>query len=209
MKGLILKDLYMSAKYFRMYGLILLVFLATSFFQENTLFFVFYPFMICGMIPINLLAYDERFHWDIYCGTLPVTRDMVVCAKYLLSLMAQGTVFIITAGVQALRISLQGAFDWESYLVLLSLLFITSLVSSSITMPFIFKLGVEKGRMAYYAMIGLVLGAGYGFAGAFNERLQATVPFGIFLILGCLMAAGIFALSWYLSIRFYRKRELY
>ena len=150
MKGLILKDLYMMVKYFRNYLLILLVFLAVSFVQEENLFFAFYPFLLCGMIPVNLLAYDERSHWDIYCGTLPVTRDMVVSAKYLIGLAVQGVVFLVSAIGQAVRIAMKGSFDWESYLVLMSLMAMLSLFSSSITLPFMFKVGVEKGRMAYY-----------------------------------------------------------
>lgn len=209
MKGLILKDLYTMVKYFRNYLLILLVFLAVSFVQEENLFFAFYPFLLCGMIPVNLLAYDERSHWDIYCGTLPVTRDMVVSAKYLISLMIQGIVFLASAIGQALRISMKGSFDWESYLVLMSLMAMLSLFSSSITLPFMFKLGVEKGRMAYYVMIGVVCG-GAAIAGfVFNEQFQATIPFGVVLALGVFLAAAVYALSWYLSIIFYRKRELH
>ena len=209
MKGLILKDLYMSAKYFRNYLLILLVFMGVSFVQEDSLFFAFYPFLLCGMIPVNLLAYDERSHWDIYCGTLPVTRDMVVSAKYLLGLLIQGIVFAASAVAQAVRIAMKGSFDWESYLVLMSLMAMLSLFSSSITLPFMFKLGVEKGRMAYYVMIFVICG-GAGAAGfAFNEQLQATIPFGTVLALGVLLAAAVYALSWYLSILFYRKRELH
>lgn len=209
MKGLILKDLYMMVKYFRNYLLILLVFLAVSFVQEENLFFAFYPFLLCGMIPVNLLAYDERSHWDIYCGTLPVTRDMVVSAKYLIGLAVQGVVFLVSAIGQAVRIAMKGSFDWESYLVLMSLMAMLSLFSSSITLPFMFKLGVEKGRMAYYVMIGVVCG-GAAIAGfAFNEQLQATIPFGVVLALGVVLAAAVYAVSWWLSIIFYRKRELH
>ena len=209
MRGLILKDLYMSAKYFRNYLLILIVFAGVSFVQENNLYFVFYPFLICGMIPVNLLAYDERSHWDIYCGTLPVTRDTVVSAKYLIGLGVQGVVFLVTAVGQAVRISMQGSFDWQSFLVLMSLMAIVSLFSSSVTLPFMFKLGVEKGRMAYYVMIGLVCGGAAAAGFAFNEQLQATISFGAVLALGVLLAAAVYALSWYLSILFYRKRELH
>ena len=209
MKGLLLKDLYMMVKYFRSYLLILLIFMAVSFVQKDSLFFAFYPFLLCGMIPVNLLAYEERSHWDIYSLTLPVTMDMVVSAKYLMGLMVQGIVFTVNAIGHAVRISLQGSFDWESYLVLMSLMAMISLFSSSITLPFMFKLGVEKGRMAYYVMIGVVCG-GAAIAGfAFNEQLQATIPFGAVLALGVLLAAGVYALSWYLSVVFYRKRELH
>lgn len=209
MKGLILKDLYMSAKYFRNYLLILLIFVGVSFVQEDSLFFAFYPFLLCSMIPVNLLAYDERSHWDIYCGTLPVTRDMVVSAKYLIGLLIQGVVFLVSAIGQAVRFSRGGSFDWESYLVLMSLMAMLSLFSSSITLPFMFKLGVEKGRMAYYVMVFTIIG-GASIAGlAFNEQLQSTIPFGAALALGVVLAAAVYAGSWYLSIIFYRKRELH
>ena len=209
MKGLLLKDLYMTAKYFRNYLFILLLFLALSFGSGENLFVVFYPGLICAMLPVNLLAYDERSHWDIYCGTLPVTRDMVVSAKYLLSALIQGAVFLLTAVVQALRMVMDGSFQLESYLVLLGMLWIVFLFASSITMPFMFKLGVEKGRMAYYVMIGVVCGSAAIAGQLFNSQLEATIPFGTVLLIGCLVAAAVYALSWYLSIIFYRKRELY
>lgn len=209
MKGLILKDLYMTAKYFRNYLLILLLFLGLSFTSGENLFVVFYPGLICAMLPVNLLAYDERSHWDIYCGTLPVTRDMVVSAKYLLSALIQGSVFLLTAVVQALRMVMEGDFQMESYLVLLGMLWMVFLFASSISMPFMFKMGVEKGRMAYYVMIGVVCGSAAIAGQIFNTQLQTQIPFGPVLGLGCILAAVVFAGSWYLSILFYRKRELH
>ena len=209
MKGLLLKDWYMMKKYCRAYLLLAILFTAVSFWGNDNLFLIFYPCLLCGMIPVNLLAYDERSHWDIYCGTLPVTRDMVVSAKYIIGLMLQGVVFLFTAIGQAVRFSRGGSFDAESYLVLMSLMAMLSLFSSSITLPFMFKLGVEKGRMAYYVMIFVICG-GAGIAGfAFNEQLQATIPFGAVLTLGVLLAAAVYAGSWWLSIVFYRKRELH
>ena len=209
MKGLILKDLYMTVKYFRSYFFILFFFFAASLVNEENLFFAFYPFLICGMIPVNLLAYDERSHWDIFCGTLPVTRDMVVSAKYLIGLLFQGVVFFVSAIIQALRIGLSSHFSLESYLVLMSLMAILSLVSSSITLPFMFKLGVEKGRMAYYVMVGVVCGGSAVAGMAFAEQLQSSIPFGAALILMVLLSAAVYVGSWYLSILFYRKRELH
>ena len=208
MKGLLLKDLYMTVKYFRNYLLILCIFLAVSLVQADNLFFSFYPFLLCAMIPVNLLAYDERSHWDTYSLTLPVTREKIVSAKYLLSLMIQGIVFVLTALVQGVRFAMTDPFNFESYLVLLSLIAMVSLVSSSITLPFMFKLGVEKGRTAYYVMIFAICG-GAGVAGfAFNEQMQTTISFGTVLALGVVLAAALYALSWYLAIVFYRKREL-
>ena len=209
MKGLLLKDLYMTRKYFRNYLFILILFLGLSFSSNENLFTVFYPGLLATMIPVNLLAYDERSHWDIYCATLPVSRDMVVSAKYLMELMLLGSVYLLTIAVQIIRMAVNQEFQWQSFLVLASLLWIVYLFAGSITLPFMFKLGVEKGRTAYYVMIGIICGGAAISGLAFGEGLQANISFGAGLILGCVIAAVIFALSWYLSIIFYRKRELH
>ena len=96
MKGLILKDLYMTVHYFRKFLFILILFLGLGFADGENLFMVFYPGLLATMIPVNLLAYDERSRWDIYCGTLPVSRDKVVSAKYLLELILLGVVYLLT-----------------------------------------------------------------------------------------------------------------
>ena len=63
MKGLILKDLYMTQKYFRNYLFILLLFLALSFGSGENLFVVFYPGLICAMLPahFDLFNYFKVF----------------------------------------------------------------------------------------------------------------------------------------------------
>ena len=81
MKGLLLKDLYMMRKYCRSYLLIAVVFIALSFASNQNLFFVFYPCLLCGMIPVNLLGYDERSRWLQYSGTMPYTRAQIVSCK--------------------------------------------------------------------------------------------------------------------------------
>lgn len=79
MKGLLLKDWYMMKKYCRAYLLIAVVFIAVSLFSNDNMFFVFYPCLLCGMIPVNLLAYDERSRW---CNTVEHyhIRKRISCA---------------------------------------------------------------------------------------------------------------------------------
>lgn len=208
MKGLILKDLYMSLKYFKTYLLIILITVGLSLTQKDSLFFAFYPFIISAMLPVSLLSLDERCHWDIYCGTLPVTRDMVVSAKYLLNLMLQGAILLLSCLLQAVRMVAAEGFHVGDYLTLVAMLVTVSLISSSVSMPFMFKLGVEKGRTAYYIAIGLVCGGGALSGLVFEESIRTAIPFSLVLVLMVLIAAGIFALSWYLSLRFYRNRDL-
>ena len=58
-------------------------------------------------------------------------------------------------------------------------------------------------------MIFVICGSAGAAGFAFNEQMQSTIPFGAVLALGVVIAAAVYALSWYLSILFYRKRELH
>ena len=208
MKGLLLKDLYMMKKYCKSYLLITVAFIALSFASSENLFFVFYPCLLCGMIPVNLLGYDERSKWLQYSETMPYTKAQIVSGKYLIGLGTQVALLLITGISQAIRMSISGAFVLGEYLVLIMLLLIMSLLSSSITLPFMFKLGVEKGRMAYYIMIGIVCAGSIISSNLLLNGVQTDIELNGILPLVCLVGIGIYAFSWYLSVVFYKKREL-
>ncbi len=211
MKGLLLKDFYMTMKYCRSYFLIFAVFIVVSVAGDNNLFFVFYPCLLSGMIPVTLLGYDERSKWSQYCGTLPYTKAQIVSAKYFIGLFAQISVIVLSALAQAVRMNLHGTLDSRSYLMLMALLLILSCFSSSISLPFMFKFGVEKGRIAYYIMIGMVCGGSVVATRLFETMETAErvkFPTDRLLPILCLAAVGLYALSWYLSVVFYKKREV-
>ena len=208
MKGLLLKDFYMMLKYCRIYLIMVTIFIAVSFVNSESLLFVFYPCMFCGMIPVSLLSYDERSKWLQYSATMPYTKAQIVSGKYLIGLCVQTAVVIVTAIAQAVRMSLDGVFAWEEYLVLVLMLTAMALLTSSISLPFMFKLGVEKGIMAYYVMIGVVCGGSVVASKLFEESVAQEISLNAVLPVLCLLSAGIYALSWYLSIVFFKKREL-
>lgn len=208
MKGLLLKDWYMMKKYMRSYFLLLVVFVAVSFADDSNMFFVYYPCLISGMIPTSLLAYDERSKWDVYAGTLPCSRAQIVSAKYLVGALLLMAVMVLTAVVQAVHMLSVSRFEWSGYLILLQMLLILGCISSSVTMPFMFKYGVEKGRIAYYVMIAMVCGGSVAASSVFRGAMAVGAGYGLPLALLTLAAMGVYALSWRLSIRFYEKREL-
>lgn len=206
MKGLLLKDLYMMKRYMRSYLLMMAVFMGIAAMDPGNLFFVYYPCMLSGMVPTSLLGYDERSKWEMFAETLPCTRAQIVSVKYLLGVILQLVVLVLTAIVQGVVMLPTG--DWAGYLILLEMLVMLGCVSSSVTLPFMFRFGVEKGRMAYYVMIGLVC-AGSSVAGSlFNSGIQYIPGTNVVMPLLMLAAMGVYALSWWLSIRFYEKREL-
>lgn len=208
MKGLLLKDWYMMKMYCKNYILIAVIFIAISLVNEDNLFFVFYPCLLCGMIPVNLLGYDERSRWLQYSGTLPYTKNQLVSVKYLIGLMAQAAVLIATGIAQAIKMGLKGTFVWSDFMVLLLLLLTVATMTSSISLPFIFKLGVEKGRTAYYVMIGFVCGASVLASSLLRGQMQMEIQPNLLLMALALVGICVYGLSWYLAVVFYKKREL-
>lgn len=207
MKGLLLKDLYMMKAYCKSYVLMFVVFLAASFFGGN-MFFIYYPCMISGMIPVNLLSFDEQSRFIQYSASLPVSRALIVSEKYLLGLISQAAVLIVTGIAQWIRMSINGTFAINEFIVIILSLQLVSFLVSSIPLPLIFKNGVEKGRIVYYVMIGIVCGFGALFSQAFKENLLSIQLSGFVFMGLMILGIGLYVLSWYLSVVFYKKREL-
>ncbi len=208
MKGLLLKDLYMMKKYSRATLIIAIVFILVSFVSKENLFFIFYPCLLGGMMPVSLLAYDERSRWMQYSETMPYTKGQIVSCKYLIGLGSVVLVLIGTGVAQAIRMCIDGTFVIGEYLVLMLILLIMSLLTSSIILPFVFKFGVEKGRMAYYVMIGLVCAGSVISSNLLSNGFRTEIKLNGILPIICLVGMGIYALSWYLSVVFYKKRKI-
>ncbi|MBQ7737774.1 MAG: ABC-2 transporter permease [Oscillospiraceae bacterium] len=204
MKGLLLKDLYQLWKYCRTFLLIVVVFLGVSFVSPENLFFSLYPAMICGVLPMTLLSYDERTGWNQYSAALPCSRVQIVSAKYLLGLMIEVVVLAVSLTATAVASGSSGAAG--SLLTLGAILWFVGLVTPSILMPVVLWLGTEKGRIVYMFMIALIAGAGAAVMRTKTlESIQSvsSVPFAA-MALG---ATVVYGLSWLLSIRLYQKKE--
>ena len=208
MKGLLLKDWYMMTKYCRSYLFIAVVFVAISLVSNGNMFFVFYPCLLCGMIPVNLLGYDERSQWMQYSETMPYTKAQIVSGKYVIGLLAQLTILLIMGVTQAVKMMIAGNFVLGEFAVLMLLMLIISTLTSSISLPFMFKLGVEKGRAAYYVMVGFVCGASVLASGLFRGYFGTGIEPNLVLAILAVVGIGIYIFSWYMSVVFYKRREI-
>ena len=135
MKGLLLKDFYMIWKYFKMHFLIDIVFIAISYFSYNNILFVTIPIMLAGVMPITLLAYDERSHWTEYCGALPYSGAQVVSAKYLVGLIMQTVTTVIVFISLLMRNNSFANSEFEEILLSVTAIFIIALMFPTICMP--------------------------------------------------------------------------
>ena len=102
MSALILKDLYIMKKYCRSVLLMVVIFWGASIFADSgNLFWTFFPVIVGSVTPATLLSYDEKFRWNQYCDTMPISRAAVVAEKYVLT---AATVLLLTAGSVAVQL---------------------------------------------------------------------------------------------------------
>ncbi|MBQ7933329.1 MAG: ABC-2 transporter permease [Lachnospiraceae bacterium] len=207
MKGLLKKDLCMIWNYCRSLILILAVFTLVGAFMEDSFFYSFYPVLIASMLPVTLISYDERFKWDVYCQSLPVSRRAQVTEKYVLSILAVLVVILCCVAAQIYRMLDVAGFDasaipWETLPQYVAMLTGLGLISPSLMIPMIYKFGAEKGRMIFFVVVGIfcAMGAFYSLKGS----MQLPQFPEVVLILVCLVLFGI---SWLISVGINEKKE--
>ena len=204
MKALIYKDLLAVWKYCRNYLFLCGVFLLLSIFMEEYSFLQMYPVIFMGTLVNTLIAYDERDRWDRQVLTMPVTRKQYVTGKYLTGMILQGTMMVLSAAACALRLAMGDGFGWAVFKDYLAFLLGLAVAAPSLILPFIFKNGSEKGRMAYL----IVLGAIFALAMCGVLVLKKLDMVGVPMDLSVLPAAVLlYPASWALSVRWYENRE--
>ena len=200
MKGLLLKDWYLTVKYMRMFLVVIAVFLIASVFNPQNSFFMAYPCVMLAMLPTTLYSYDDREKWTVYAQAFPVSRAQYVTEKYLFGA-------ICTAVYLALLTLLYLAFDREGLGDAVTVAISLGLLASALMLPILFRFGAEKGRIAYLVFVGAVFG-GVGIAYVTNRPTSRFDAFPVPNWALCVFPLLLYVLSWRLSIALYKKREL-
>lgn len=209
MKGLILKDLYMSAKYFKSFIFIVAVFLGISFFGDNNLMFIAYPCLLTSIMPITLIAYDERCKWDIFSQTMPYTKSQLVSSKYVVGLIFSAAAYILSIAVLTLKMFASQNFKSDEFMFYITIMLIVALFCPTLIFPFVFKFGTEKGRIVFYIICGIFAALMAIFTknlyddSSANISTISTTPLLAALAIIVVLYAG----SWVLSIHLYKKRK--
>lgn len=207
MKGLLLKDFYLSWRYCRAFLVIVAVFLAVSFTGDDNIFFLIYPIMIASVIPMTLVSYDEHDKWTAYSGTLPYTRAQLVSTKYLVGMCFGSVAFLISMAATTVRMILGGGFVLEQFAMVGTALVALGCIGPALILPYVFKYGAEKGRVAFYITVGVFSGVAAVLAGmGFQIQGLSSGLWPLGAVAG--VSVLLYALSWWLSIRFYQKRDL-
>ncbi len=204
MKGLLLKDWYLTLKYARFLMLFAVIYGVAGVFRQDFAAFSILPVMMIALLPQTLFSYDEREKWTEYAQALPISRAQYVTGKYIFGACCY-------AAYLALLSILHLAAGTEDYGTLLALQFSVGLLAPSILLPFLFRFGSEKGRMAYLIVIAAFFGAAMVLTQGLAQERGGIVAlvcgmFPVWVLCPVMMAA--YVVSWRISVAFYQKREI-
>lgn len=189
MKALLYKDACVLWKQMKFMLVIIAVFcLLPNSFGLNA-FFVVYPGL---MLPVSLMAYDERAHWDSFAAMLPYPPRALVLSRYaagwLLTLLAW-VLYLVGALIQDQGAPLGtalGTLGWVLAVVLLC---------QAILFPFFFRVGTEQGRLYMILLSVLLLLGGVGLTSLLNVAVPAVstllmlAPVGLGVALAACLAS--------------------
>ena len=201
MKALILKDTYVIWRQMKYFLIFILIFSAipNSF---NNAFAVIYA----AMMPYTALAYDERSKWDQLAAMMPYSTRDVVLGKYVFGWLCIGGAAVLSGLLQAV---LSLVTDRVFLPSVMALSILGAVCIMSISLPLMFRLGVEKGRLAMFLIIFLVCGGAGAIASIAEDMSSGTASAHQGLILAVMLIAAVVltAVSIPLSQKFYQTRQ--
>lgn len=216
MKGLLEKDLRLMISRKQS----ILIFIVASLFVAFTMegsFVVSYLTMLFTVIAISTLSYDEYDNGFAFLMTLPFSRKTYVREKYIFTLLAEITAWIVSVILYYVVNMIKGVkLDLLSeapvLLVYLPLLFLMACMM----LPIQFRFGAEKSRTAYFIVIGglavllfivfKLIGSGDGSIDIIETALSFLLsPVGIITVTAVFLI--LVAVSYLLSVRIMVKKE--
>lgn len=214
MSGLVIKDFMVLRKQGKSYLLILgLYALLTIMGVFNYSVMSSMMVVLVMMLPMATFSYDDLARWDKYAAAMPVGRAGIVKAKYITTLLITGgsalLCLVLNTVVAAAR--LEDASFGALNLTLLACLGVGVLINAVI-LPMMFKYGAEKARGMSMGVMLVLFILIFGLSALLAETgLESLIPEAVMLwspVILVLFAAAALALSYRLSLRIYRRKEL-
>ena len=204
MKGLLIKDFYTLTKQLKIFLLFIVFFSLMQGFSTASFAFVY-----SAMLPITAMAYDERSKWDKLAAMMPYSKRSLVIEKYLLGYICLAAVVILSFIVKIV-FSIYSKEPISAEVLMESLLLAClAVLFLAINLPCMFKFGVEKGRLLFFALIVMLVIGGAALGDKITQWINLLqVDFIKLIFIAVLLAVVVNTISIAYSIRIYKKREI-
>ena len=197
MKGLLIKNALMMKRTLFLYALLIVV---LSFGNDSGLLFaLFYSLML----PINVIALDERSHFDRLLPMLPLNSTRCVLDKYLFTYAGLAAMTAVACAIASIREGISAVLP----LCLLGMGI--TLMAHALSIPLLIRFGVERGRLLYLLLFvgqAALLAAAVAMVGdVFDLSKIGMMTIGLVLLL---LGATLNGLSIRVAVKMYERKTL-
>lgn len=174
MWGFIKKDILIIKNSMKSFFLFFLFFLFIVLKDENTL--IFLTSFMGTMMFMSTFSYDEYSNWDAYALALPNGKRSFVKSKYVANLLLLAIVVVISTALSFGYSAIKGTFHLQETFSLIFLCLFALTLLQAVLYPFIFRFGIEKGRIAIFILVFSLI----GLSSIFVDKIKSLIPVGIF-----------------------------
>lgn len=216
MKGLFVKDVKLLSgqkKFLFLVFLLACVLLTTN----SAIFVINYLTILCSILVVSTISYDEFDNGNAFLFTLPVSRKEYVREKYLFGFGVSIVVWLLTVLLIGAYLGMAAEnYNWmEGIASSVSGIF-TSGYLLSFLIPVQLKFGAEKGRLVLIGVSGIIGGICFGAVEIIKKldidieelfrRLNALPPVAVAAgLVGAFLA--MVGVSYLISVRVMEKKE--
>lgn len=202
MIGLLIKDIYNIRKQALWYLATIIIFAFLSIVLKNGGFIAGIGMVTAVNVPLTAIAYEEREGWQKFIVASGTKISHIVIEKYIMGLVFS---FISTIALLIYFLMTEVAINsWLEFTISVCM----QLLALSIAMPITFKFGVEKSRSYLMVAVFAIMVIFVALMTLFGKVLN-TIVINVALISSLLiiMALIILGVSYYISIKIYKKKE--
>lgn len=208
MWGFIKKDILIIKNSMKSFFLFFLFFLFIVLKDENAL--ISLTSFMGTMMFMSTFSYDEYSNWNAYALALPNGKRSFVKSKYVANLLLLAIVVVISTGLSLGYAAIKGTLHLQETFSLMFICIFALTLLQAVFYPFIFRFGIEKGRIAIFVLVFALI----GLSSIFVDKIKSLIPIEIFTWCGnyrIVIVIVIMILALYVSYRVseyvYSKRE--
>lgn len=188
--ALVKKDFFALSKNLKVFLLLIILFGI-----QPSNFLMPFAFFYTLSLPVTTFGYDEKSNWNRYVKVLPIPEKTIVLSKYILGYVTIVGLFTVSAIAQFIY----HAFNYQGnelsmypkFLLIIVIASSLSALTLNIILPFMFKHGLEKGRLVGGLFLGIMLLVTFALSNLFTFGIMANEanlpPFTVLLIVPLLV----------------------
>lgn len=210
MKSLLIKEFYNIKDTMKTNILIMLVLSIFSVLKNGSAAIM--PITVIGMstLIVPSMRAEKEKDWNKFELTMPINRREIVASKYILYLLLCLMGLILGAIVNVCGMVFSQLSSFDNIDIYLYISMIIALVSGSILIPLVYKLGVDKSETLSLVCYSIPIAILVGLLLYLKERihtLEIISHLRIWLILILVAMFVIFFISGVISYKIYKKKQ--